>query len=150
MTRCNSVQTLTKVTLWQVCVLNNRQKQQVKFVWENWFHKMGWKSSLAIHLGFWLYLVGGGIIYYFIENPGYHLPPVEKRKTIRRNALFLKYVCIPCLFRFIIVVLNENFSLWLITTTFTAYFTFIHIPQHPAFTFQIFYKKKWANNFILT
>nr|CAH0110147.1 unnamed protein product [Daphnia galeata] len=46
---------------------------------------MGWKSSLAIHLGFWLYLVGGGIIYYFIENPGYHLPPVEKPMTINSS-----------------------------------------------------------------
>ncbi|XP_046449382.1 open rectifier potassium channel protein 1-like [Daphnia pulex] len=47
---------------------------------------MGWKSSIAIHLGFWLYLVGGGLIYYYIENPMYHLPPVEKPMTI--NATF--------------------------------------------------------------
>jgi hypothetical protein len=44
---------------------------------------MGWKSSLAIkfHFGFWFYLVGGGAVYYFIEDPLYHLPPQPKRKN---------------------------------------------------------------------
>lgn len=43
--------------------------------------KMGWKSSLAIHLGFWFYLVGGGAIYFYIEDPYYHLPAPPKRNV---------------------------------------------------------------------
>jgi hypothetical protein len=69
------------------------QKQQVNFVQPkaaaDLLTKMGWKSSIAIHLGFWLYLVGGGLIYYYIENPMYHLPPVEKRKNKRAKSFLL-------------------------------------------------------------
>nr|CAH0110307.1 unnamed protein product [Daphnia galeata] len=53
---------------------------------------MGWKSSLAIkfHLGFWFYLVGGGAVYYYIEDPLYHLPPQPKTMTI--NATFCQHL----------------------------------------------------------
>jgi hypothetical protein len=50
---------------------------------------MGWKGSLTIHVGFWLYLVAGGLVYYYIENPMYHLPPVEKRKNKRAKSFLL-------------------------------------------------------------
>ena len=43
--------------------------------------KMGWESSVIIHLGFWFYLVGGGAVYYYIEDPSYHLPPQPKRNN---------------------------------------------------------------------
>ncbi|XP_046636397.1 potassium channel subfamily K member 2-like [Daphnia pulicaria] len=51
---------------------------------------MGWKSSLTIHVGFWFYLVAGGLVYYYIENPMYHLPPVEKPMTI--NISFCQHL----------------------------------------------------------
>jgi hypothetical protein len=50
---------------------------------------MGWKGSLTIHVGFWFYLVAGGLVYYYIENPMYHLPPVEKRKNKRAKSFLL-------------------------------------------------------------
>lgn len=37
-------------------------------------------SSTGVHLGFWIYLVVGSVIYYFIENP-LHLGPPAKRIT---------------------------------------------------------------------
>ena len=56
--------------------------------------KMGWKSSVIIHLGFWFYLVGGGAVYYYIEDPSYHLPPQPKRNIIGKLVNVIVYVVV--------------------------------------------------------
>jgi len=67
---------------------------------------MGWKSSITIHLGFWLYLVGGGLIYYYIENPMYHLPPAEKRKA-NEQILSFSITYIPGFFKYSLMIIKD-------------------------------------------
>jgi hypothetical protein len=61
--------------------------------------KMGWKSSLAIHLGFWFYLVGGGAIYFYIEDPYYHLPAPPKRNVTQLFQMFWPTFTNICVWR---------------------------------------------------
>ncbi len=63
------------------------------------FWKMGWKSSLAIHLGFWFYLVGGGAIYFYIEDPYYHLAAPSKRNVTQLFQLFWPTFTNICVWR---------------------------------------------------
>ncbi|KAI9564914.1 hypothetical protein GHT06_008655 [Daphnia sinensis] len=51
---------------------------------------MGWKSSLFIHLGFWFYLLGGGLVFYYLETSTYHLSSLPKQITI--NDTFCQHL----------------------------------------------------------
>ena len=53
---------------------------------------MGWKNSVAINLGFWLYLLAGGEVYFHIENSAY-LQPNPKRRKYSFICLVLIYYC---------------------------------------------------------
>ncbi|XP_045025614.1 potassium channel subfamily K member 2 isoform X2 [Daphnia magna] len=52
---------------------------------------MGWKSSLVIHLGFWFYLLVGGLVFYYLENPTYHLSSLPN-KPITINDTFCQHL----------------------------------------------------------
>lgn len=49
---------------------------------------MGWKSSLVIHLAFWFYLLVGGLVFYYLENPTYHLSSLPNKRN-KWNIFFL-------------------------------------------------------------
>ncbi|XP_057369888.1 potassium channel subfamily K member 2-like [Daphnia carinata] len=51
---------------------------------------MGCKSSLVIHLGFWFYLLSGGLVFYYLESPTYHLSSLPKQIMI--NDTFCQHL----------------------------------------------------------
>lgn len=51
--------------------------------------RMGWKSKLAIHVGFWTYLALGGLVFYYVEMPGRNQGPSNRMQI---NQPLLKQV----------------------------------------------------------